>query len=104
MRIQHNMTAANTNRMLGITNNNVAKSAEKLSSGYKINRAADNAAGLKISEKLRSADKWEEAYAAMTEDERLDILDKLSPDVLQFQPEHLVSFLWNNQSKTNLRD
>lgn len=53
----------------------------------------------KISEKLRNAEKWEEAYAAMTEDERLDILDKLSPDVLQFQPEHLVSFLWNNQSK-----
>ena len=53
MRIQHNMTAANTNRMLGVTNNNVAKSAEKLSSGYKINRAADNAAGLKISEKMR---------------------------------------------------
>lgn len=53
----------------------------------------------KISEKLRNAEKWEEAYAAMTEDERLDILDKLSPDVLQLQPEHLVSFLWNNQSK-----
>ena len=53
----------------------------------------------KISEKLRSAEKWEEAYAAMTEDERLDLLDKLSPDVLQLQPEHLVSFLWNNQTK-----
>lgn len=53
----------------------------------------------KISEKLRSAEKWEEAYSAMTEDERLDILDKLSPDVLQLQPEHLVSFLWNNQTK-----
>lgn len=53
MRIQHNMTAANTNRMLGVTNNNIAGSAEKLSSGYKINRAADNAAGLKISEKMR---------------------------------------------------
>lgn len=53
----------------------------------------------KISEKLRNAEKWEEAYAAMTEDERLDILDKLSPDVLQLQPEHLVSFLWNNQAK-----
>ena len=53
MRIQHNMTAANTNRQLGITNGNIAKSAEKLSSGYDINRAADNAAGLKISEKMR---------------------------------------------------
>ncbi len=53
MRIQHNMTAANANRQLGITNGNIAKSTEKLSSGYKINRAADNAAGLKISEKMR---------------------------------------------------
>ncbi len=53
----------------------------------------------KISEKLRNVEKWEEVYAAMTEDERLDILDKLSPDVLQLQPEHLVSFLWNNQTK-----
>lgn len=53
----------------------------------------------KISEKLRNAEKWEEAYAAMSEDERLDLLDKLSPDVLQLQPEHLVSFLWNNQTK-----
>ena len=53
MRIQHNMTAANTNRQLGITTGNLAKSTEKLSSGYKINRAADNAAGLKISEKMR---------------------------------------------------
>lgn len=53
----------------------------------------------KISEKLRNAEKWEEVYASMTEDERLDILDKLSPDVPQLQPEHLVSFLWNNQTK-----
>ena len=54
MIIQHNMTAANTNRMLGITNGNIAKTTEKLSSGYKINRAGDNAAGLSISEKMRS--------------------------------------------------
>ncbi len=53
MIIQHNMTAANTNRMLGITNGNIAKTTEKLSSGYKINRAGDNAAGLSISEKMR---------------------------------------------------
>ena len=53
MIIQHNMAAANTNRQLGITNNNLSKSTEKLSSGYKINRAADNAAGLTISEKMR---------------------------------------------------
>lgn len=53
MRVQHNMAAANTNRQLGITNGNLAKSTEKLSSGYKINRAGDNAAGLTISEKMR---------------------------------------------------
>jgi flagellin len=48
------MQAANTNRQLGITSNAQAKSTEKLSSGYKINRAADDAAGLSISEKMRS--------------------------------------------------
>ena len=50
MVIQHNMTAANANRNLGITTGSLAKSTEKLSSGYKINRAGDNAAGLAISE------------------------------------------------------
>jgi len=53
MVIQHNMTAANANRNLGVTTGNLAKSTEKLSSGYKINRAGDNAAGLAISEKMR---------------------------------------------------
>ena len=53
MVIQHNMAAANTNRQLGITTSNLSKSTEKLSSGYKINRAGDNAAGLSISEKMR---------------------------------------------------
>jgi len=53
MVVQHNMASANTNRQLGITNGNLAKSTEKLSSGYKINRAGDNAAGLTISEKMR---------------------------------------------------
>ncbi len=53
----------------------------------------------KISNTLNRAEKWEEAYSLMNEDERLDLLDKLSPDVLQLQPEHLVSFLWNNQTK-----
>ncbi len=53
MRIQHNMAAANTNRQLGITTGNLSKSTEKLSSGYKINRAGDDAAGLSISEKMR---------------------------------------------------
>ena len=50
MIVQHNMAAANTNRQLGITSGNLSKSTEKLSSGYKINRAGDNAAGLTISE------------------------------------------------------
>ena len=53
MVIQHNMTAANANRNLGVTTGQLAKSTEKLSSGYKINRAGDNAAGLAISEKMR---------------------------------------------------
>ncbi len=53
MIVQHNMLAANTNRQLGITNGFLAKSAEKLSSGYRINRAGDDAAGLSISEKMR---------------------------------------------------
>ena len=53
MVVQHNMQAANANRMLGITSGAQSKSTEKLSSGYKINRAADDAAGLTISEKMR---------------------------------------------------
>ena len=54
MVVQHNLTAMNSNRQLGITSALQAKSSEKLSSGYKINRAADDAAGLTISEKMRS--------------------------------------------------
>ena len=53
MVVQHNLTAMNSNRMLGLTTKTQAKSTEKLSSGYKINRAADDAAGLSISEKMR---------------------------------------------------
>ena len=53
MVVQHNMQALNANRMLGVTTGLQAKSTEKLSSGYKINRAADDAAGLSISEKMR---------------------------------------------------
>ena len=53
MVVQHNLTAINSNRMLGLTTASQAKSTEKLSSGYKINRAADDAAGLSISEKMR---------------------------------------------------
>ena len=53
MVVQHNLQAMNSNRMLGINQGTMAGSTEKLSSGYKINRAADNAAGLSISEKMR---------------------------------------------------
>ena len=53
MVVQHNLTAMNSNRMLGLTTKTQAKATEKLSSGYKINRAADDAAGLAISEKMR---------------------------------------------------
>ena len=54
MVVQHNMAASNANRQLGISTNVLSKSTEKLSSGYRINRAADDAAGLSISEKMRS--------------------------------------------------
>ena len=53
MVVQHNLTAMNSNRMLGITQGQQAKASEKLSSGYRINRAGDDAAGLSISEKMR---------------------------------------------------
>ena len=53
MVVQHNMQAMNANRMLNITTSSQSKATEKLSSGYKINRAADDAAGLSISEKMR---------------------------------------------------
>ncbi|NBI85239.1 flagellin [Lachnospiraceae bacterium] len=54
MIVQHNLQAMNSNRQLGVVTNAQAKSTEKLSSGYKVNRAADDAAGLAISEKMRS--------------------------------------------------
>jgi flagellin len=53
MIVQHNLRALNSNRMLGVNSATQSKSTEKLSSGYKINRAADDAAGLSISEKMR---------------------------------------------------
>ena len=53
MVVQHNLRAMNSNRMLGITSSQQAKSTEKLSSGYRVNRAADDAAGLAISERMR---------------------------------------------------
>ncbi|MDR0858514.1 MAG: flagellin, partial [Oscillospiraceae bacterium] len=54
MRIQNNITALNTHRQYGINNSAISKSVEKLSSGYRINRAGDDAAGLAISEKMRA--------------------------------------------------
>ena len=54
MIVQHNMASMNTNRMLGKTTTALSKATEKLSSGYRINRAADDAAGLAISEKMRA--------------------------------------------------
>src|SRR5699024_1833306 len=53
MRINHNIAAINTHRQLNFNNTNVGKNLEKLSSGYRINRAGDDAAGLAISEKMR---------------------------------------------------
>jgi flagellin len=53
MVVQHNLTAMNSNRMLGLTQTTQSKSTEKLSSGYRINRAADDASGLAMSEKMR---------------------------------------------------
>ncbi len=53
----------------------------------------------KISKRLAEADSWETEYAKMSEDERMDIFDKLSPDVPRLNPEHLISNLWNQQAK-----
>src|SRR5574344_2603218 len=53
----------------------------------------------KISSKLASAEKWELVYAEMSEDERLDILDELSPDIPKLYPQHLIANLWNQQAK-----
>ena len=53
----------------------------------------------KLRHELADADQWEDAYSAMSEDGRLDLLDELSPDVPRLYPEHLISTLWNQQSK-----
>lgn len=53
----------------------------------------------KLRHELADADQWEAAYSAMSEDGRLDLLDELSPDVLRLYPEHLISTLWNQQTK-----
>ena len=53
----------------------------------------------KKSQKIASAEKWEVAYAELSEKERTDLLDSLSPDILRLKPEHLISSLWNQQAK-----
>lgn len=53
----------------------------------------------KLSKKLSQAEKWEETYAQMTEEERLDLFDELSPDIPRLNPEHLIANLWNQQAK-----
>ena len=58
--------------------------------GYEIKR---------VSDELANSEKWEKTYAAMSEDKRWDLLDALSPDIPRLQPEHLISNLWNQQSK-----
>ena len=68
MVVQHNMQAMNANRMLNVTTGQQAKSTEKLSSGYRINRAADDAAGLTISEKMRKQIKGLDRASTNAED------------------------------------
>ena len=68
MVVQHNISAMNANRMLGITQGSLSKSTEKLSSGYKVNRAADEAAGLTISEKMRKQIRGLDQASANAED------------------------------------
>ena len=68
MVVQHNLTAMNANRMLGITTGQQAKASEKLASGYRINRAADDAAGLSISEKMRKQIKGLDRAATNAQD------------------------------------
>ena len=68
MVVQHNLQAMNANRMLNITTNGLSKTTEKLASGYRINRAADDAAGLAISEKMRKQIKGIEQASANAQD------------------------------------
>ena len=68
MVVQHNLTSMNANRNLGVSCGALSKSTEKLSSGYKINRAGDNAAGLAISEKMRGQIRGLNQASANSED------------------------------------
>ena len=90
MVVQHNLTAMNSNRMLGLTTASQAKSTEKLSSGYKINRAADDAAGLSISEKMRkqirgltqaSSNAQDGISAVQTAEGALNEIDQLTTEI-----------------------
>ena len=74
MVVQHNLTAINANRMLGITQGTLSSSTEKLSSGYKINRAADDAAGLSISEKMRKQIRGLDQASSNAEDGIRDVV------------------------------
>ena len=53
----------------------------------------------KINSKLKTAEKWDVAYMDMSEDERLDMFDEMSPDIPRLNPQHLITFLWNQQNK-----
>ncbi|MDC4182409.1 N-6 DNA methylase [Mycoplasma bradburyae] len=55
----------------------------------------------KIRNDFKELEKWEDSYAKLSEDEVLDIFDELSPDIPRLRPEHLITFLWNNQTKGN---
>ena len=68
MVVQHNLQAMNAKRMLGVTQKSVSSNTEKLSSGYRINRAADDAAGLSISEKMRKQIRGLDQASANAED------------------------------------
>ena len=80
MVVQHNMQAMNTNRQLGITTGLQAKSTEKLSSGFRVNRAGDDAAGLAISEKMRSFNPSAYERACYTGSERYEYIYGQEPD------------------------
>ena len=80
MVVQHNLQAMNANRMLNITTGSQSKSAEKLSSGYRINRAADDAAGLSISEKMRKQIRGLDQASTNAEDRKSTRLNSSHPN------------------------
>ena len=82
MVVQHNLSSMNTNRQLGISTGELSKSTEKLSSGYRINRAGDDAAGLKISEKMRSQIRDVDMAAEMVQYSKSNILSQAGQSML----------------------